>query len=153
MQIPKEILSEKNYEGSRFIEVNNVKITELMKELTAYQQEANPTLEVMDKYAKILDPFYQKIAVLQGEIKKIKDEMVEDKLKYDEEMSKVEKIDAKASIIKNKLMPIILDEVRDQLGEFEVAIQTKEKDGKVFVEVQDKLEETVKQLRAQKAKK
>ena len=78
--------------------------------------------------------------------------MAEDKAKYDEELAKVEKIDAKAQMIKNKIMPMILAEVKDQLGEFEVALQTKQLDGKVFVEVQDKIEETVKTLRAQKAK-
>jgi len=153
MKIDKAILSEKNYEGSRFIEIKNAKVTEIMKDMSALQKEANPYLEVMDKYAKILDPFYQKIQKLQNEIGKIKEEMAEDKMKYDDEMSKVEKIDAKAQMLKNKLMPIILDEVKGQLGEFEVAYQTKEKDGKVFVEVQDKLEELVKSLRAQKAKK
>jgi arginyl-tRNA synthetase len=89
---------------------------------------------------------------LQNEIGKIREEMAEDKAKYDEELAKVEKIDAKAQMIKNKIMPMILAEVKDQLGEFEVALQTKQLDGKVFVEVQDKIEETVKTLRAQKAK-
>lgn len=151
MKIPKEYISEKNYEGSRFIEINDPKITALMKEISALQKEANPYLEVMDKYAKILDPHYQKIQKLQTEIGKIKEEMAEDKAKYDEELSKVEKIDQKAQVIKNKLMPVILDIVKGQLGEFEVAFQTKEKDGKIFVEVQDKLEELIKSLRAQKA--
>jgi arginyl-tRNA synthetase len=153
MKIDKAILSEKNYEGSRFIEVKNPKVIELMKEISALQKEANPFLDVMDKYAKVLDPFYQEIQKLQVKISKIKEDMAGDKAKYDEELAKVEKIDSKAQMFKNKLMPIILDEVKDQLGEFEVAFQTKEKDGKVFVEVQDKLEELVKSLRAQKAKK
>ena len=153
MKIDKAILSEKNYEGSRFIEVKNPKVIELMKEISALQKEANPFLDVMDKYAKVLDPFYQEIQKLQVKISKIKEDMAGDKAKYDEELAKVEKIDSKAQMFKNKLMPIILDEVKDQLGEFEVAFQTKEKDGKVFVEVQDKIEELVKSLRAQKAKK
>jgi arginyl-tRNA synthetase len=152
MKIPAEFLKESNYEGTRFIEIKNETVTKLIKEISDYQKEANPTLEIMDKYAKILDPYYQKIQKLQGEIGKIKEEMAEDKAKYDEELAKVEKIDAKAQMIKNKLMPIVLDEVKEQLGEFEVALQTKEKDGKIFVEVQDKIEETVKTLRLQKAK-
>jgi arginyl-tRNA synthetase len=153
MKIDKAILSEKNYEGSRFIEVKNPKVIELMKEISALQKEANPFLDVMDKYAKVLDPFYQEIQKLQVKISKIKEDMAGDKAKYDEELAKVEKIDSKAQMFKNKLMPIILDEVKDQLGEFEVAFQTKEKDGKIFVEVQDKIEELIKSLRAQKAKK
>lgn len=153
MKIDPKILSEKNYEGSRFIEINDPKVSELMKEVSALQKEANPYLEVMDEYAKILDPFYQKIQEKQAEIGKIKEEMAETKAKYDEELSRVEAIDKKAQVIKNKLMPVILDLVKDQLSEFEVAFQTKEKDGKVFVEVQDKLEELIKSIRAQKAKK
>lgn len=152
MKIDPKLLSEKNYEGTRFIEVKNPDVNKLIKEISEYQKEANPTLEVMDKLAKVLDPYYQKIQGLQAQIGKIKEEMAEDKMKYDEEMAKVEKIDAKAQMIKNKLMPIILAEVSGQLGEFEVALQTKEKDGKIYVEVQDKLEELVKSMRAQKAK-
>ena len=153
MKIPSEYLKESNYEGTRLIEIKNETVNKLIKEISGYQKEANPALEIMDKYAKILDPFYQKIQKLQGEIGKIKEEMADDKAKYDEELAKVEKIDAKAQMIKNKLMPIILDEVKVQLGEFEVALQTKEKDGKIYVEVQDKIEEVVKSLRLQKAKK
>jgi hypothetical protein len=37
-------------------------------------------------------------------------------------------------------MPVILKEVQGQLSEFEVAHQTKEVNGKVFVEVQDNIE-------------
>lgn len=152
MKIPSEFLKESAYEGTRFIEINNPDITKLISEIMEYQKEANPTLEVMDKYAAILDPYYMKIQKLQSEIGKIKEEMAEDKAKYDEEMAKVEKIDQKAQVIKNKIMPMVLAEVKDQLGEFEVALQTKEVDGKIFVEVQDKIEEVVKSLRAQKAK-
>jgi arginyl-tRNA synthetase len=149
MQIPKDILSEKNYEGSRYIEVKNEKVAELMKEIKKFQEEANPYLTVMDKYAKVLDPYYVKIQGLQEQISKIKEEMAEDKLKYDEELDKVQKIDQKAQMIKNKLTPIVMKEIEGQLSEFEIAVQTKEKNGKIFVEVQDKLEELIKSIRRQ----
>jgi len=152
MQLPKDLLSEANYEGSRFIEIKNETVSALLKEIGEYQKEANPTLEVMDKYAAILDPYYQKIQTLQAEINKIKEEMAEDKLKYDEELSKVEKIDQKAQLIKNKITPIVMKEVEGQLGEFEKATQTKEKDGKIYVEVVDTLEELIKSMRANKKK-
>ena len=42
MKIPADILSEKNYEGSRLILVENEKVAELQKELTKLQLEANP---------------------------------------------------------------------------------------------------------------
>lgn len=152
MIIDPKLLSEKNYTGTRFVEVKNPDVTKLMKEISDYQKEANPTLEIMDKMVKVLDPYYQKIQKLQNEIGKIKEEMADDKAKYDAELAKVEKIDQKAQVIKNKLMPIILKEVEGELGEFEVALQTKEKDGKIYVEIQDKLEELIKSMRAQKAK-
>jgi len=153
MQIPKDYLSEKNYEGSRYIEIKNEKVVELMKEIKKYQEEANPFLTVMDKFALVLDPYYAKIQKLQEEISTIKAEMAEDKLKYDDQLEKVQKIDQKAQMIKNKLTPIVMKEVEGQLGEFEIAVQTKEKNGKIFVEIQDKLEELVKSMRSQKAKK
>ena len=153
MQIPKEVLSEKNYCGTRFVEIKNETVSGLLKEIGEYQKEANPILTIMDKYSLILDPYYQKIGKLQEEIGKIKEEMAEDKLKYDDELAKVEKIDARAQMIKNKIMPMILKEVEGQLGEFEVALQAKEKDGKIFVEIQDKLEELIKSMRVQKAAK
>jgi hypothetical protein len=152
MQLPKDLLSEANYEGSRFIEIKNETVSALLKEIGEYQKEANPTLEVMDKYAAILDPYYQKIQTLQGKINKIKEEMAEDKLKYDDELAKVEKIDQKAQLIKNKITPIVMKEVEGQLGEFEKATQTKEKDGKIYVEVVDTLEDLIKSMRANKKK-
>ena len=153
MKIDKAILSEKNYEGSRFIEVTDPKVVELMKEIKKYQEEANPYLTVMDKYALILDPFYQKIQTLQSQINEVKAEMAEDKMKYDDELANVQKIDQKAQMIKNKLTPIVMKEIEGQLGEFEIAVQTKEKNGKIYVEVQDKLEELVKSMRTANAKK
>jgi len=153
MNIPKDYLKESCYSGSRFIEVKDPKVVELMKEIKKYQEEANPYLTVMDKYALILDPFYQKIQTLQAQISEVKAEMAEDKMKYDDELANVQKIDQKAQMIKNKLTPIVMKEIEGQLGEFEVAVQTKEKNGKIYVEVQDKLEELVKSMRTANAKK
>jgi hypothetical protein len=165
MKIDKAILSEKNYEGSRFIEVKaTADLKRLFKELEDIRKEAGPLLEESDKIYPIVDPYYKELGVIQGEMQKAQDDFQtrksELRAKYINEVTRLEEIDlkmkpieVKSNMIKNKLMPIILDEVKDQLGEFEVAFQTKEKDGKVFVEVQDKIEELVKSLRAQKAKK
>jgi len=53
-------------------------------------------------------------------------------------------------LIKDKIQPIILDLVKNELGEFEKAQQTIDKDGKVFVEIIDEIEEKVKSIRATK---
>lgn len=152
MKIPTEILSEKNYEGTRLIEINDPKVTELQEELTKLQLEANPLLEEMEKITPILDPFYTKMREHQEAITKIKEEMEVPKAEYTSWLEKVEKIDQKAQLIKNKIQPLVNAIVKPELGEFEKANQLVPRDRKLFVEVMDELEEKVKAIRAAKAK-
>lgn len=152
MQIAKEVLAEKNYEGSRLIELNDEKVTELQKEITALQIEANPFLAEMEKLTPILDPFYQEIGKHQKAIDDIKEEMAKPKEEYMEWLQKVEKIDQKANLVKNKLQPLVKAIIAPQLGEFETARTLTVKDGKLYVEVVDEIEEKVKAIRANKQK-
>jgi hypothetical protein len=164
MQIPKEILSEKNYEGNRFIEIEKDEIlTPLFDELARLQKEADPYIEESAPLYKIVDPVFQKIGVIEGKkreaIEKFEGEKVEIRSTVQDTIDKLqdlehkcEMISKKSDVIKNKLMPILFDKVKDKLGEFEIATEVKEKDGKVYVEVQDKLEELIKAIRLQKAK-
>jgi uncharacterized phage infection (PIP) family protein YhgE len=152
MQIPSELLKESNYSGTRLIEIKDAQVTKLQKELTKLQLEANPFLEEMEKLTPILDPYYTKLRNLQEEIKKVQEEMAPTKETYDEWLEKVQKIDQKAQLIKNKIQPIVLDLVNPQLTEFEKANQMIEKDGQLFVEVADEIEEKVKAIRASKVK-
>lgn len=150
MQIPNELLAEKNYEGTRLIEITDENVMKLKKELDVFQAEANPILDEMAKHEPVLDEHYKKV----GEIRKQLDELNEEVKDVKETnlalLKQVEAIDAKAQLVKNKIQPIVLELVKDQLGEFEKAMQMKEVDGKLFVEIQDEIEETIKRVRASK---
>lgn len=153
MKIPADILAEKNYEGARLIELTDEKVLQLNKELKALQAEANPILEVMEKMTPAMDPLYTKLRDLEAQKLAIKTELDPLRAPYDLEMAKLEPIDQKANLIKQKLQPLVNAIVADQIGELERANQMIEKDGKLYVEVLDEVEEAVKAVRAKKAKK
>lgn len=153
MQIPKEFLEEKNYAGTRLVEVTSPKISELHKKLTDLQLEANPHLKIMEELTPKLDPYFTKLRELEEQKNKLREEMLPIREPYDRELEKVQKIDQKAQMIKNKIQPMVLDIVSKDLGEFETARQLHEKDGKIFVEIIDELEEKIKSIRASKTKK
>lgn len=150
MKIDKELLSEKNYEGSRFIEITDPTILELREKLNELQQEANPFLVEMEEISPRMDPLYAKIGELQNEIKKLQEELTPIRDEYDVPLKKVEEIDQRASLIKEKIEPLVKEIVEDQLGEFETARHLVEHEGKIVVEVFDELEETIKKIRAKK---
>jgi peptidoglycan hydrolase CwlO-like protein len=153
MQIDPKVLSEKNYTGTRLIPVDSVKLKELQKELDSYQRQINPILDKLSKeYYPAVDPLYQRIAKLQEEIKPLKEKIAEINNKFQEDTDKIQKVEQKAMLVKNKMQPIILKSIEGQLGEFEIARHTVVKDGKVYVEVFDEIEEKVKQIRANKKK-
>lgn len=153
MQIPREHLEEKNYEGTRLIEVTDPTILKLRLEIAKLQKPAEPHLKKMEEHAKTLDPFYQKITALNNEIKKFKEEMAPTKAIFDEGVSELEKIEARAQLIKNKLQPLVNKYIEGSLREFETPIQVVEKEGKVYVEIQDEIEEKIKQVRAKNTQK
>lgn len=153
MQINKELLSEKNYEGTRLIEITDEKVISLHSELNKLQAEANPHLKIMEDITPKLDPLFAKLRELEEKKAKIKEEMTPIRAPYDVELQAVEKIDQKAQLIKNKIQPLVLSIVKDSLSEFETAKQLIEKDGKIYIEVVDEIEEKVKAIRASKAKK
>jgi len=206
MQIAKEILSEKNYTGTRLIEVSDPKVKELKAKLKRIQiEEVNPILDGAEPLVKILDPLYtkirelretikpilaeakplqdeyqkhlatidpkdetprpeldkladdmkvyiDKIRAIEEQIEEVKKEMQPTKDKYDVEIKKVEVIDQRAQLIKSKLVPLVNKIIEKDLGEFDKALQVIEKDGKLFVEVVDEIEEKIKQIRKEKLK-
>jgi len=153
MKIPKEYLEEKNYEGTRLIEVVDPMVKKFHAELKKFQTEANPTLEKMEKLTPILDPFYTRLGELEKEKAKIKEEMQPVREKYDALLDVVQKIDQRAQLIKNKIQPIVNNIINGQLSEFEKANQLLEKEGKIYAEIIDELEEKVKAVRLAKSKK
>ncbi len=151
MLVPKDILSEKNYTGSRLIEITDEVVLGLKKELDLLQQEMNPLLDTIKPEWDSLDASFPRLQKAQEELKKVQDErapILEKCRKYEEDTLKP--VEQKAQLIKNKIQPIILELVKGELGEFEKAQQTMDKDGKVYVEIVDEIEEKVKQIRALK---
>ena len=150
MQIPKDLLSEKNYEGTRLIEVIDEAVLRLNAELKELQKEAQPFIDEMAKMSPAMDPIYTELRVVEEKRKELKDKLEPLLVPFREEMAKAEKVEQKAQLIKDKMIPIINSLVKSELGEFETAKELKEKDGKIFVEVIDEIEEKIKAVRATK---
>ena len=151
MFIAPETLSEKNYVGSRLIAINDETIDAMQVELKSIVDEIEPVTEQLTRdYYNIVDPWYQEAQIKRQELEDIKAKIKEVADKYKTEVEFVESKGQQAQLIKNKMVPIINDLVAPQLGEFEKALQTVQKDGKLYVEVVDEIEEKVKSIRAAK---
>jgi cell division septum initiation protein DivIVA len=154
MQIPKEILSEKNYTGNRRILVEDPNLMEFQTILEGYQKEINPLLDTLNKeYSPVVDPLNQEVLKKLTEVKELKAKIAEETAKYKDIMETIDSFEQRADLIKNKVQPIVLKALEGQLGEFEVARYTEVQDGKIYAVVFDEIEEKVKELRANKAKK
>lgn len=152
MKIPADVLHEKNYAGTRLIEINDETVIKLKAEIAKFKPVAEPFLKKMDELGKVLDPFYTKIRELKAKEEEVKKEMQPTLDDFNKELKEMEGIEQKTDAIKNKIQPIIAKLMEGQLGEFETARQLIEKDDKLFVEVIDELEERIKSIRANKKK-
>jgi chromosome segregation ATPase len=152
MQIPAEYFSEVNYTGTRLVKIEDETVRALQDELTALQKEANPFLEKMEAITPELDPVYDEIRELELKKNELQKKVAPARARYDAIAKNVEEIDVRAAAIKAKITPIVIDLVKDELGEFEIPLHTMVKEGEMFVEIRDEIEERVKQLRAIKAK-
>ena len=150
MQLPKELLSEKNYEGTRLIEITDERVIALNDERKKRIQEGEPTLKEMEELSKPLDVFYMKLRPVEEERKKIKDEMQPAYEAYQDKVVEMDKFYQKAQLVSDKLQPLVLEIVNPQLREFEKAKELIEKEGKLYVEVIDEIEEKIKAIRATK---
>lgn len=153
MQINPEILKESNYEGSRLFEVNDETVLALQEQLTSLQKEINPVLDKLNEnYYSKADALYKEVNELNEKIAPLKEELKKLAEANKEDTDFLEKKDQEAVLIMNKLQPLITALVKDELGEFETAKNLTVKDGKIYVEIFDEIEEKVKAIRAQKAK-
>ena len=75
MQIEKELLSEKNYTGSRLIEISDERVSVLQKKLTELQLEVNPILD------KLQENYYSKADVIY--MTRVQKERFENMADYD----------------------------------------------------------------------
>lgn len=154
MFIDKELLSEANYAGSRLILLEDENLSKLQVELEALQKEINPVIDKLSaEYYPRIDPMYQETQKLMEQAKEIKAKIAEITNEYKADTNFIDALEQKAQLIKNKMQPIILEIVKDQLGEFETAKNTVVRDGKLYAEVFDEIEEKVKAIRMVKAKK
>lgn len=150
MFLAPEILDEKNYTGGRLVQIKSQTVYKLKKEIDKIQKEANPILNKMEKLGKQMEPGMVKIRELQKQIAEIQEEIKPIREQYDIEHKKVEVKDQRATLIKNKIYPIVQKELDGTLAEFEEGRNIVDKKGVLFVNVVDKLEEYVKQQRASK---
>jgi|GEM_PF-4311063 len=154
MIIDKKILSEKNYTGTRKILINDEKVRTLKGELKKLQLEINPILDGLAPTFAKFGATNKVIAEHQAEIKRLNEEIQPDKDFYEEEMKKIEPAEKKARLIKDKLEPLVIKLVEDQLGEFEKPLHVTEDDktGDIYVEVEDQIEKTILRIREHNAK-
>lgn len=150
MKIPTEFTKESNYEGTRLIEIKDENIIALKKELDVLQGEANPILIKMEGITPELDVYFEKVGKLRGEIDVLNQEVQPNKDKYQELQGELDVIEQKAILVKNKIQPMVNALVAPELGEFEKAMQLREVDGTILVEVQDEVEEKIKAIREAK---
>lgn len=161
MNIPHELLAEKNYTGTRKILVNDPKVRELKAQLKGLQQKINPHIEKLQPTLAKFDEANSKIAELDKEIKKLQEKIKEiheeiapDRKIYDKVMDEIKPFDDEAMLIKNKLEPLVIKIVEDQLTEFEKPLHVTEDEetGEIYVEVADEIEQYIIAKREQKAK-
>jgi hypothetical protein len=150
MKLTKELLSAENYTGTRRIQVKSPMIDKYKKEIDAYQKQAKPFLKKMEEISKVLDPHYAQITEHTKEINRIKAEMAGTLELYNVELKKVELLDQKAQMIKNKMQPIVDKEIAGKLEEFERPTNLTTEKGFHYVEVVDDIEEYIKAKRLRK---
>jgi len=147
MQIPKEILSEKNYTGSRLIEIKDEKVISLLAEIKKCGEEAKPYVDEMERLTPALEAIYSELKPIEDKRKELKDKLTEELKPFQVQQEQADLINQKADAIKEKLYPIAREVIKNELGEFEMGGQFIEKDGKVFIEIKDQLEEKIKEIR------
>lgn len=150
MQIPADLLKEKNYEGTRLVEITDERVIKLNEERKKRLVEGEPILKEMERLSPPLDAFYEKLRPIEEERKKIKEEMQPAYDAYNEQVQKMDKIYQKGQLISNKMQPLINEIIKPKLGEFETARQMVERDGKLYIEIIDEIEEKIKSIRTKK---
>ena len=151
MRIPKEYLEEKNYEGSRLVEVKDTTVLKLRNDIKELASQMKPYLDKMD--ALKIDPYNTERVRLKKELTDLEEKWKGPLEQYHEEYSEVRKLEDKITLLKNKISPRvnkILDEAKE-VGEFERADKVVDKDdGKLYVEIIDEIEEKIKSVRTAK---
>lgn len=117
----------------------------LAKGLPKDATDSTPEMKVLEEK---MNPVIDRIKEREAQIFKIREEMKPHKDAWDAEHEKVQVIDRKAAVIKEKIIPFVKEELKGKLEEFEEAKHLIEKDGVVYAEIYDQLEEFIKNYRA-----
>jgi len=140
MKIENELLKEENYSNPRLIEITNEEVGALYEQIKVHQTNVNPFLTR-----------FEEIEAKKIELKAPFDEYVkETKQELEDMMEKMQSEDQMASKIKEKLVPLVEDEVMPHLGELDEFVGLEKIDGKYYAKVNDRIEEWVKSIRSAK---
>lgn len=140
MKIDTELLKEENYSNPRLVEITNDEIGKLYEEIKQHQENVNPFLKR-----------FEEIEARKAELRAPYDEFVkETKQELEDMMEKMKTEDQLASKIKEKLVPLVEDEVMPHLGELDEFVGLEKIDGKYYAKVNDRIEEWVKSIRQSK---
>lgn len=151
MQLPKDLLSEVNYEGTRLIEITDETVLALLQEVKKCGEEVKPFLDEMDKYTPEIDKLYAELRPIEEKRAELKEKLTVALKPFQVEQEKADMVYQKSDAIKQKIYPLARELVNPQLSEFESAGQFIERDGKTFIEITDEIEEKIKQIRAKNA--
>lgn len=140
MQIDKKYLSEENYSNPRYVKIQNEEVGKLYEVIKGHQEAVNPFLKR-----------YEEIEAKKAELKKpLDDYTAETKEELEDMMEKMQSEDQKAAKVKEKLVPLIEEEIIPQLGELDEFVGLEKKDDGYYAKINDRVEEWVKAVRSQK---
>lgn len=139
MQIDPKFLTPENYTNPRYIKITNDEIGTLYDQIVAHQNNVNPFLTR-----------YEEIEAKKAELKKPYDDYcAEVKQELDDMMEKMQSEDQLAKKIKDKLVPMVEEEILPQLGELDEFVGLEKKDDGYYAKINDRIEEWIKAIREQ----
>lgn len=141
MHIDEKTIAPQNYTNPRFVDISNKETKKLYEDILALQKGINPKLtrleEITKKKEELKKPFLDYVA----EVKQEEEDLI----------AFMEGEDAKARKIKEKLIPLVEDEVNPHLGDFDEFVGLEINGKKLVAKINDRIEEFIKSVRNQKA--
>lgn len=142
MQIDKKYLSEDSYSNPRYVKIENEEVGKLYEVIKEHQEAVNPFLKR-----------YEEIEEKKAELKKPYDDYAaETKQELEDMMEAMKNEDQKAAKVKEKLIPLIEEEIIPVLTELEEFVGLEKKDDGYYAKINDRVEEFIKAIRSQKPK-
>lgn len=117
----------------------------------ALPEDATDSTPEMKELEVQMDPVIDRIKKREAEIHEIREELKPHKDAWDAEHIKVQEIDKRAAVIKEKMIPFVNKFLDGKLEEFEEAKHLVDNEDKIYAEVFDQLEEFIKTYRSKHA--